>query len=237
MSTEPEAEGDFISAHERVASALREEMLDGGLPPGTILRENGLAEKYRVSRNTLREAFHQLAYEGLVTTRLYKGTTVRTVNTEDIPDLYIVRRTFELRAITEWPKRRDVHASLDAAVRAAEASAAAKRWREVGTASLRFHQHLVALLGSPTIDEIFRNILARLRLAFTTAADEAGFQEPWIERDRAILEALRAGRIADAEDELARYLDDSEAAVLRQVRAYHAGMNAVLATPVAGGGH
>ena len=55
---------------------------------------------------------------------------------------------------------------------------------KVGTASLRFHQALVALLGSHRIDAFFRVTIAQLRLAFAVMTDEAEFQAPWVARDR-----------------------------------------------------
>jgi DNA-binding GntR family transcriptional regulator len=53
------------AAH-RVADALREEILAGGLRPGAQLVEESLAGTLGVSRNTVREAYALLAGERIV---------------------------------------------------------------------------------------------------------------------------------------------------------------------------
>ena len=51
------------STAEQVAGALREAIIDGGLPQGTYLRENSLSKRFNVSRNTIREATQILVGE------------------------------------------------------------------------------------------------------------------------------------------------------------------------------
>src|SRR5919112_1117058 len=55
---------------------------------------------------------------------------------------------------------------LDEDVAAGEDAARRGDWVAVGTANMRFHQHLVALAGSRRIDETAARLLAELRLAF-----------------------------------------------------------------------
>ena len=90
---------------------------------------------------------------------------------------------------------------------------------KAGTASLRFHQALVALLGSARLDDFFRVTIAQLRLAFAVMTDEAEFQAPWVEYDRKICDLIRSGRRQEAKAALRLYLDDSERQVLDAVRA------------------
>ena len=58
-----------------------------------------------------------------------------------------------------------------------------------------------------------RSVLAELRLAFHVVADPRALHEPYLLRNREILDALRTGERASAERLLARYLDDSRARV------------------------
>ncbi|MEU6252612.1 GntR family transcriptional regulator [Streptomyces sp. NPDC047043] len=203
-----------------VAGALRERIVAGRLPPGTPLRDVALAAEFGVSRNTLREAFRTLHDEGLVVQRLHKGTAVTTLSATDVRDIFIVRRAIELAAVDESPLAAEpLLDALEATVAAAEAAVTAEAWNEVGTSSLRFHQALVALLGSHRMDAFFRVIVAQLRLAFAVMADEAGFQAPWVARDREICNLVRGGHRQEAKDALRLYLDDSERQVLDAVRA------------------
>jgi DNA-binding GntR family transcriptional regulator len=109
-------------------------------------------------------------------------------------------------------------ADMEAAVVAGERAEQAQSWRAVGTASLRFHQALVATLGSARIDDFFRTVLAQLRLAWSESCDEQAFQRSWSERDRELYELLRRGRRSQSVGALQVYLDDSERQVLDELR-------------------
>lgn len=202
------------------ADVLRERIVEGRLPPGTPLRDVALAEEFGISRNTLREALRALHDEGLVVQQLHKGTLVKTLSAADVKDIYLTRRTLELAAAEHSPlAHEELLDTVEARVAAAEQAVATDSWDDVGTASLRFHQALVALLGSPRIDAFFRVTVAQLRLAFAIMTDEAEFQAPWVTRDREICDLIRCGRSKDAQAALRLYLDESERMVLDAVRA------------------
>lgn len=205
---------------DRIAAVLRVRITEGRLPPGTPIRDAALANEFGVSRNTVREALRLLGYEGLLTHQLHKGVSVRRMTPADVRDVYTVRRALELRAIEESAvapvERLD---ALEDAVRTAEQALRERQWGDVGTASLAFHQRIVALLGSVSLDEFFGVVLARLRLTFALAPDEGRFQVPWVARDRAIADAVLQGRRDDAAAAMRLYLDDSERSVLDVVRA------------------
>lgn len=210
-----------VPAGERVAGILRERITEGHLLPGTSLRDVALSNEFGVARHTLRTALRLLEYEGLVVHQMHKGAVVKTLSTEDVHEIYRVRRTLELSAIEHSalaPAARLTE--LDATVRTAERAVSGKAWNEVGTASLRFHQALVTMLGSTSMDRFFRGVLAQLRLAFATMRDEAAWQTPWIPRDREICDLILGGWRDAARAHTAQYLDDSEKGVLDVVRAH-----------------
>lgn len=210
-----------VPAGERVAGVLRERITEGQLLPGTSLRDVALSTEFGVARHTLRTALRLLEYEGLVVHQMHKGAVVKTLSVDDVHEIYRVRRTLELGAVEQSAfAPTDCLADLDTAVRTAERAVTRKAWNEVGTASLRFHQALVALLGSTSIDRFFRSVLAQLRLAFATIHDEAAWQTPWIPRDREICDLVRNGSRTSAHALTAQYLDDSEKGVLDIVRAH-----------------
>ncbi|WP_163510225.1 GntR family transcriptional regulator [Fodinicola acaciae] len=212
--------GEPVPAGERVAEDLRRRITEGHLPPGTQLRDVALAAEMGVARHTLRGALRLLEYEGLLTYQMHKGVVVKALSTMDVREIYRVRRTLELSAIEHSALVTEGELSrLDATVRAAELAVSGQEWNRVGTASLRFHQALVALLGSSTFDQMFRGVLAQLRLAFAIMPDEQAWQTPWIPRDREICDLVRGGRRDSAKALLRQYLDDSERGVLDVVRA------------------
>lgn len=77
------------------AEILRERILEGSFPPGTILRQDALAQLLGVSRTPLRTALAELARDGLVTYEANRGYTVRGFDVNDI------RAAFEVRANLE----------------------------------------------------------------------------------------------------------------------------------------
>ena len=63
--------------YERVESVLADDIGDGTLPPETQLpSEDGLVERFKVSRTTVRKAIQNLVERGLVEVRRGKGTFV-----------------------------------------------------------------------------------------------------------------------------------------------------------------
>ncbi|MBA1258922.1 GntR family transcriptional regulator [Pseudomonas oryzihabitans] len=190
---------------------MREDIIGGRLLPGTALVEAELVKAYNASRNTIREALHQLDREGLATYVRHKGVMVRRLGLAEVRDLFTVRRTLELQAIlTSRPLREYQSDRMLDALEAAELAQSREDWRALGTHGLHFHQHIVGLLGSPLFDEFFATVAAQIRLLFSLAPDEEHFQRPWIIRDRQIHDLLAAGQRQVAAEAMASYLDDSE---------------------------
>ncbi|MEU7567018.1 GntR family transcriptional regulator [Streptomyces fradiae] len=205
------------STAERVADILRTRIAEGYFPPGTRLSEDAIGGALGVSRNTLREAFRLLTHERLLVHELNRGVFVRVLAVGDVADIYRTRRLVEcavLHDLGDPPFRLD---GLAAAVAEGERHARAGDWRGVSTANIHFHRELVALAGSERTDELMRGVLAELRLAFHMVDDPHTLHEPYLMRNREILDALRAGERTAAERLLAAYLDDSRT---RLVEAY-----------------
>lgn len=217
MAHDPESSE---AAAERVSSSLRLDVTEGRLGPGDRLKDLDLAVRFGVSRLTIRESLRLLAAEGLVTVRLHSGAMVRRLEVDDVRDIYRVRRSLECSALLSSSfADESAFEAVDDAVSAAERAAEAGRWAEAGTASLRFHEAVVALHGSPSLSRFFAQQIALLRLAFWAFEVESEFQAGWIPRDREIVDLLMAGRREHAERAMRRYLDDSEAVVVDASRA------------------
>ncbi|MFD5327231.1 GntR family transcriptional regulator [Streptomyces sp. NPDC127092] len=202
------------STAERVADILRTRIAEGFFPPGTRLSEESIGGALGVSRNTLREAFRLLTHERLLVHRLNRGVFVRVLTVDDVDDIYRTRRLVEcavVHALGEPPFAVD---GLAAAVAEGERAAGRGDWKGVSTANIHFHRELVALAGSARTDELMRGVLAELRLAFHVVSDPRGLHEPYLIRNREILDALREGRRDTAGLLLARYLDDSRSRIV-----------------------
>ncbi|MDP9233376.1 MAG: GntR family transcriptional regulator [Actinomycetota bacterium] len=71
----------YLSKSDMVTAALRELISSGQLSPGMALRQQELADRFRVSATPIREAMRRLESEGLIAYDPHKGATVT------IPDL------------------------------------------------------------------------------------------------------------------------------------------------------
>lgn len=198
------------STADRVADILRTRISEGYLPPGSKLSEDAIGGALGISRNTLREAFRLLTHERLLVHELNRGVFVRMLTVQDVTDIYQVRRLIECAAVRGLGAPPYDLGQAEAAVAEGERAAKEGAWRDLGTANIHFHHAVVALARSRRLDELMRGILAELRLVFHAMDNPRGFHEPYLERNREILSALKAADRAQAEQLLAAYLDDAE---------------------------
>jgi DNA-binding GntR family transcriptional regulator len=78
-----------------LAARIRTAILNGDLPPGTLLIQTDLAIRFGVSRIPLREALRTLAAEGMVTAQPGGSTLVTQLSPGDIDELYGIRLSLE----------------------------------------------------------------------------------------------------------------------------------------------
>ena len=201
---------DRSSTAERVADVLRRRITEGDLAPRTHLSEEQLIGVLRVSRNTLREAFRLLSHEGLLVHEMHRGVFVRELDEADLVDLYRLRRAIECDVVrTLSHVDPEALRPLSDDVARAEAAAGRGDWVAVGTANMQFHRDLVALAGSPRIDQVTERLLAEMRLAFHAVASPQRLHETYVGRNRLLLELLGAGEFERAARQLEDYLQDS----------------------------
>ncbi len=73
--------------------AIKEEIINHQLKPGTKLVERQLCDSLNISRTPIREALHQLAIDGLVSFQSGEGAVVSDITYEVISETYDVRKS------------------------------------------------------------------------------------------------------------------------------------------------
>lgn len=139
----------------KIAAELRRMIFTGVLNDGEKLVQEKLAEQLGVSRVPLREAFGELAAEGLITLRSNKGAVVRGISSDEITQLMEMRAQLEI-FLLRIAFSKATEADLEAAEAALAASEAAHpdRW---SATNLAFHAKLYEPAQKPLIiDEIER---------------------------------------------------------------------------------
>ena len=129
-----------ITTTDRVFALLRESILSGEFPAGSLHSIYRLADLLEVSRTPVREAVLRLADIGLVTVERNRGVRIRGVSVADI------RSVFELRLMIEVPAAAyaAAHASDDD-VRVLEAELDGMRAAAADSDEQRFTAHDRAL--------------------------------------------------------------------------------------------
>lgn len=155
--------GRAQTAVDRVADAVRADILSGALAADEPLREEAAAERYGVSRHTVRAAFQRLVAERLAVALPYRGVRVASFDRDTIIALQQLRAALEVEAVriarerfgSEWPD-----AALAPAREALDRLAALRRsadaevdWLEAERIHADFHGALVAASASPRIIE------------------------------------------------------------------------------------
>src|SRR6476661_6619597 len=97
---------DTMRASDKAYAALRDDIIEWRLAPGTVLAEVEQSERLGVSRTPLREARGRLTAEGL-TTAGGRGVVVTDISLEDIDELFELRQTLEGKAAALAASRGD----------------------------------------------------------------------------------------------------------------------------------
>jgi DNA-binding GntR family transcriptional regulator len=209
------------STAERVADALREQVVEGRLLPGVRLGEQSFCDAMRVSRNTLREAFSQLVAERILVREAHRGVFVTTPGVADVHDVYRSRRIVEPGAVRdgERARDRDAIARVRAAVEEGRTAAGTEDWTGVADANQHFHRALVGLAGSTRLDQQMDLLLAEMRLTFHRMGTHRDFHEPYLERNDAVATLVERGELEPAAREVADYLADAETRIVAALSA------------------
>lgn len=219
---ESEVHAERAAVAEQLAAQIHDAILRGEYAPGEALREVALADAYRVSRRTVREALLSLAARRLVTHERNRGATVRTYTPDDVRDLYLVRRMLELEGARRSPfasdtaRRRlsETFARLDVATRAGDS-------RTMVIEDLAFHGAVVALAGSPRLEEIYGQVAGEMEMALTLIrAGEVmgGFTAEQVIADHfTIHNALIARDVIEAQRAMLAHIEFNERLLLQVI--------------------
>lgn len=206
-----------------VHTALREAILSGDLPQGTVLSQIQLAKRFHVSRTPLREAVRMLQSEGLIDSVPNRRVRVSMLSIGELEQLYTLRIAVEAVAIRvsvphfasdDFERMRQCLADMDRHAASGDVS----EWE---TPHKEFHATLVAYAG----DRV-REVIGRLQ-------DDAGrYRRIYVAQEShawgrsasdhaALLEACERGDAGAAVAELARHYGRTALAVIALMAPEH----------------
>ncbi len=192
-----------MRASDRAYVALREDIIEWRLLPGTVLAEVEQSERLGVSRTPLREALSRLTAEGL-TTAGGRGVVVTDISLDDIDELFELRETLEGKAAALAAERGDsaVFRELQEELLAAPAlisSADPARHDYYGLVG-RLDEAIDAAISNSYLAQAMRSLRVHLVRVRRLAADDAARLTAAASEHAAIAEAIAAGnpRLAEA---------------------------------------
>lgn len=151
---------------EVIAEILREDIYNRELDLGDRLIEAELAERFDVSRSTIREALRILEQEELVTSKVRKGTFVSQFTAEDMDELIEVRMLLESKAFMKaLSNLREEHfKALLEIIEEMKDEGEKGNWNRLFDLDMQFHNYVINLCGNTRIIKIYESIQVQIRV-------------------------------------------------------------------------
>lgn len=154
---------------EQVTCQIRDEVVAGELPAGSVLRETELAKRFGVSRGPIRDAFLQLSNEGYLAYEANRGVSVRhppdQADRDFIADL---RRQIEIYVATKGAEQAD-DAAIDAVREALvelEIACSSEDPAAIKRCDLEFHEALLISCGGESLIPAWKQLCSRMAVAY-----------------------------------------------------------------------
>jgi DNA-binding GntR family transcriptional regulator len=144
----------------QLAARIREKILSGIYPPGSALRQDGIAAEYGISKIPVREALVQLRSEGLVDIYVHRGFQVRSLSWHEAQEVFRLRLAIEPAAVALGARAAtdaDRSVARGALVALGEALTAGNL-RLAGDRNCEFHLGLIV----PRLQPVAAQVLSRL---------------------------------------------------------------------------
>jgi len=201
----------------RIQERLERAIYSGELQPGQRLLEIELAEAFRVSRASLREALRLLENKGLVISMPRRGTFVAELTEREVREIYTLRILLEGHAIrlAAAQPARDLLDRLDELVN--QLGTCAARGDHIGIVDLdvEIHRAICAATGNDKLLDVWESLVAPVR-ALLLVKYRISDDSPEIERGhRQLVEAIRAENPGRAEELLKSHIVDTAELVLQ----------------------
>ncbi len=145
---------------DQLAARIRARILGNGFKPGEALRQEALADAYKVSRMPIREALRRLEVEGLVVFHPNRGVTVSEVSAGEMAELFDIRLQLEPGLFAQAIERASASdiAAVEAIRTQESAALAAGDTARFGALNRDFHAALHAPADRPRTQGIVQSL-------------------------------------------------------------------------------
>lgn len=192
--------------------AIRAQIVEGVIPPGTRVTVRPIAERMSLSSTPIKAALVALERDGVLVSRLHRGFFVPELSAEDVDEIYEMWEAIEYIASRRAALSRDY--ALIAAALAAIVDEQRERLAEGELDGFRetnvdFHRKLWVLCGNGRLQRTADGLLDQLRLGNSLSARLPGRAEATLAEHAAIVEAIGSGDPDAAEGAARRHVRDA----------------------------
>ena len=196
----------------QAATILRDEIMNGEIPPGSRLLEVELSERLDLSRGTIRSALQQLIHEGLVIQYPFRGCMVVSLSSQDAWELYTLRSSLEGLAakLAAVAITTDKVSTLKAALQGLKKAAKKKNWQDFAIADFALHQAVIQFSGHRRLQEQYKIIEHQIRLYIASCNSLYLSLDELIEDHTQLVQAICSGDAPLAESIAKEHNTDGE---------------------------
>lgn len=183
--------GENISLREKIYRTIKDDITYGKILPGERIIESRVAEEFKASRGSIREAFRHLESEGLTKFERNKGITVLKLSTKEVDEIYSLRSLLESHAARLSAERatrkqitylRHLHNEMKGAVRKSDL----RSWIQN---NILFHNFFIENSGNSTLIQMLDTLRRRVYRYHYTIIRIPGHFRSYIKHHEGILRA------------------------------------------------
>jgi DNA-binding GntR family transcriptional regulator len=212
----------LLTLPEQIAENVFDDIANGVYAPGDRVREETLADQFKVSRGSVREALRILEKDSVVRILPNKGAHVTQLSTKEVSDIFEVRRKLSAAMISRLTVEEAARLAslIDADVRLLETQAQDQdAGADFAATSFRLSRAIRETCGNERLAEILAS-LSRQTLRYT----QLGLATPMRRKEslrnwRALHKALKSGQLQVASDAVEKLIEDSQREAIRQLEA------------------
>lgn len=204
--------GGARSRSDEAYLGIRDLIVSLELPPGAIVNERELMERLGLGRTPVREALRALAQERLVEVYPRRGIFVSSVDVGDLASLSEVRAVLESYAARLAAERATDAERREAGELSAELEDTAGA-RELIELDQRIHRHVYRCAHNPFLEKTLNEYYVLTLRIWFLALDRVTRLNEAVREHRELMDAIRDGDAARAEDAMRRHVLGFERAI------------------------
>ena len=205
------------SIRKRIYDHLREQLLNGEIPPHQHLIETKIAKEIGTSRTPIREALHSLELEGLIESIPRVGYVVNPIKRAEVEEICEIRTAIEGVA-ARWAMEKAPQKLIEELrenISVSEEKAVHGDPRAFVDMDAQFHEIIARLSGSKRLQELaqtLRRHMLRYRIQSIYLTENVVRA---IEGHKGILRAIEKGDLEDVNKAIKFHIEQSKKDILR----------------------